>query len=222
MQRTSAALACFVFTCLTFACAGQDVHPVSGRRIAPVMGVGGADWLVRPERVEEEHPDEALDLIGIPKGAVVADVGAGVGYYSAKLAKRVGPEGKVYANDIQIEMVERLKKNLSQQNIGNVVPVLGAEDDPRLPKDAMDLVLLVDVYHEFSKPVAMIDHIRDSLKPGGRLVLLEYRAEDPDVPIRTEHKMSVKTVRKELEPQGLKFQKSIEKLPWQHIIIFTK
>jgi ubiquinone/menaquinone biosynthesis C-methylase UbiE len=222
MQRTSAALACFVFTCLTFACAGQDVHPVSGRRIAPVMGVGGADWLVRPERVEEEHPDEALDLIGIPKGAVVADVGAGVGYYSAKLAKRVGPQGKVYANDIQIEMVERLKKNLSQQNIDNVIPVLGAEDDPRLPKDAMDLVLLVDVYHEFSKPVAMIDHIRDSLKPGGRLVLLEYRAEDPDVPIRTEHKMSVKTVRKELEPQGLKFQKSIEKLPWQHIIIFTK
>jgi ubiquinone/menaquinone biosynthesis C-methylase UbiE len=186
------------------------------------MGVGGADWLVRPERVEEEHPDEALDLIGIVKGSVVADVGAGVGYYTAKLAKRVGPEGKVYANDIQIEMIERLKRNMSQQKIDNVIPVLGAEDDPRLPRDAIDLVLLVDVYHEFSKPVAMIDHIRDSLKPGGRLVLLEYRAEDPDVPIRTEHKMSVKTVRKELEPQGLKFQKSIEKLPWQHIIIFTK
>ena len=154
----------------------------SGQRSADralLWGVGGADWLVRPERVEEEHPDEALDLIGIVKGSVVADVGAGVGYYTAKLAKRVGPEGKVYANDIQIEMIERLKRNMSQQKIDNVIPVLGAEDDPRLPRDAIDLVLLVDVYHEFSKPVAMIDHIRDSLKPGGRLVLLEYRAEDP-------------------------------------------
>jgi ubiquinone/menaquinone biosynthesis C-methylase UbiE len=210
------------FLGFTLLAIGQDVHPVSGRRIAPVMGIGGADWLTRSERVEEEHPDEALDLIGISDGSVVADVGAGVGYYSAKLAVRVGPTGKVYANDIQIQMLERLQKNMSQQKITNVIPVLGAEDDPRLPKGQMDLVILVDVYHEFSKPVAMIDHIRDSLKPGGRLVLLEYRAEDPDVPIKPEHKMSVKTVRKELEPQGLKFQKSIEKLPWQHIIIFTK
>jgi ubiquinone/menaquinone biosynthesis C-methylase UbiE len=222
MRPFSAALAVAAYAFVTLSCAGQDVHPVSKRRIAPVMGIGGADWLVRPERVEEEHPDEALDLIGIPKGAVVADVGAGVGYYSAKLAKRVGPDGKVYANDIQIEMLERLRKNMSEQQITNVIPVLGAEDDPRLPKETLDLVLLVDVYHEFSKPVQMIDHIRDSLKPGGRLVLLEYRAEDPDVPIRPEHKMSVKTVRKELEPQGLTFQKSIEKLPWQHIIIFKK
>ena len=211
-----------LFLCFTSFAAGQDVHPVSGRRIAPVMGMSGADWLTRTERVEEEHPDEALDLIGIPTGALVGDVGAGVGYYSAKLAIRIGPEGKVYANDIQIQMLERLRKNMSEQKITNVIPVLGADDDPRLPKGQLDLILLVDVYHEFSKPVAMIDHIRDSLKPGGRLVLLEYREEDPDVPIRPEHKMSVKTVRKELEPQGLKFQKSIEKLPWQHIIIFTK
>jgi ubiquinone/menaquinone biosynthesis C-methylase UbiE len=210
-----------IFLITTCACA-QDVHPVSGRRIAPVMGVGGADWLVRPERVEEEHPDEALNLIGIPKGGTVADVGAGVGYYSAKLAKRVGPEGKVYANDIQEGMIERLRQNMAAQHITNVISVLGTEDDPKLPKDQMDIVMLVDVYHEFSKPVQMIDHIRDSLKPGGRLILLEYRAEDPSVPIRPEHKMSVKTVRQELEPQGLKFQKSIEKLPWQHIIIFTK
>jgi ubiquinone/menaquinone biosynthesis C-methylase UbiE len=205
----------------TFSACGQDVHPVSGRKIAQVMGVGGADWLTRPERVEEEHPDQALDLIGIPKGAVIADVGAGVGYYSAKLALRVGPTGKVYAEDIQPGMIERLRQNMASQNITNVVPILGAEDDPRLPKDTMDMVLLVDVYHEFSKPVQMIDHIRDSLKPGGRLILLEYR-EDPEVPIRPEHKMSVKMVRKELEPQGLHFQKSIEKLPWQHIIVFVK
>ncbi len=200
----------------------QDAHPVSGRRIAPVMGVGGADWLVRNERVEEEHPDEALDLIGIPKGGVVGDVGAGVGYYSLKLAKRVGPEGKVYANDIQQGMIDMLRQNMATQHVTNIIPILGAVNDPRLPKDALDLVMLVDVYHEFSKPVEMIDRIRDSLKPGGRLILLEYRAEDPAVPIRPEHKMSVKTVRQELEPQGLKFQKSIEKLPWQHIIIFTR
>jgi ubiquinone/menaquinone biosynthesis C-methylase UbiE len=222
MQKLTAAIVVFYGALFAANCVGQDVHPVSGRKIAQVMGIGGADWLTRTERVEEEHPDEALDLIGIPAGATVADVGAGVGYYSAKLAQRVGPQGKVYANDIQIQMLERLRKNMSEQKITNVVPVLGADDDPRLPKDQMDLILLVDVYHEFSKPVAMIDHIRDSLKPGGRLVLLEYRAEDPDVPIKAEHKMSVKTVRKELEPQGLKFQKSIEKLPWQHIIVFTK
>jgi ubiquinone/menaquinone biosynthesis C-methylase UbiE len=200
----------------------QDAHPVSGRRIAPVMGIGGADWLVRNERVAEEHPDEALDLIGIAKGSSVGDVGAGVGYYSIKLAARVGPEGKVYANDIQSGMLDRLRKNLAAQHVANVVPVLGVEDDPRLPKEQLDLVLLVDVYHEFSKPVAMIDRIRESLKPGGRLVLLEYREEDPVVPIRPEHKMSLKTVRREIEPQGFTFQKSIEKLPWQHVIIFTK
>lgn len=205
---------------LTLSVFAQDNHPVSGRRIAPVMGVGGADWLVRPERVEEEHPDEALKAIGVAKGSVVADVGAGVGYYSAKLAKLVGPEGKVYANDIQRGMLDRLRKNMAAQKIGNVIPVLGGEDDPHLPKNTMDMVLLVDVYHEFSKPVEMIDRIRESLKPNGRLILLEYRQEDPQVPIRPEHKMSVKTVRTELEPQGLTFEQSIEVLPWQHILIF--
>jgi ubiquinone/menaquinone biosynthesis C-methylase UbiE len=186
------------------------------------MGVGGADWLVRPERVEEEHPDEALNAVGIAKGSTVADVGAGVGYYSAKLAKRVGPEGKIYANDIQQGMLDRLRKNMTAMKITNVIPILGSEDNPNLPRDTMDVILLVDVYHEFSKPVQMIDHLRDSLKPDGRLILLEYREEDPQVPIRTEHKMSVKTVRAELEPQGLKFEKSIEVLPWQHIIIFRR
>ena len=212
-------VALVLFSLVAFA---QDVHPVSKRRIAQVMGVGGSDWLVRSERVDEEHPDQALDLIGIEKGSVVADVGAGVGYYSAKLAQRVGANGKVYANDIQPGMIAKLKQNMAKQSITNVIPVLGTESDPRLPAGQMDLVLLVDVYHEFSRPVEMIDHIRESLKPGGRLVLLEYRQEDPDVPIRPEHKMSVKTVRQELERQRLKFETSIEKLPWQHIIIFRK
>lgn len=203
-------------------CAGQEVHPVTKRPIAGVMGMGGADWLTRPERDKEEHPEQALDAIGIAAGATVADIGAGVGYFTEKLARRVGPTGKVYANDIQPAMLEQLRKNMAAEHLTNFEAVLGTVDDPKLPKNAIDLALLVDVYHEFSKPQEMLRHIRESLKPGGRLVLLEYRKEDPRVPIREEHKMSVKGVRAEIEPEGFLFQKSIETLPEQHILIFTR
>lgn len=207
---------------LTLPACGQDSHPVTKRPIAGVMGMGGADWLTRPERAAEEHPDQALDAIGILPGSVVGDVGAGVGYMTERLARRVGPNGKVYANDIQPEMLVQLRKNMAKAGIGNVQTVVGAEDDPHLPADSLDLVLLVDVYHEFSKPQAMLRHIRESLKPNGRLVLLEYRKEDPNVPIREEHKMSVQQVRTELEPEGFKFEKSLESLPQQHILIFRR
>ncbi|HXE62584.1 MAG TPA: class I SAM-dependent methyltransferase [Bryobacteraceae bacterium] len=200
----------------------EDVHPITHRRIAQVMGVGGADWLVRPEREAEEHPDEALDLLKIPKGAVAADIGAGVGYFTWRLAERVGPSGVVYGEDIQPQMIALLNKNMRDRKIGNVRAVLGAIDDPKLPKESLDLVLLVDVYHEFSEPEKMLDRIRESLKPGGRLVLLEYRAEDPAVPIRPEHKMTVKQVRDEVEPEGFRFDQAIEKLPQQHIIVFRR
>ncbi len=206
---------------LSFSCHAQDVHPVSKRPIAPVMGMGGADWLTRPERASEEHPDQALDAIGIAPGSTVADIGAGVGYYTAKLAKRVGPSGKVYANDIQPEMLAELRKNMAAAKIANVQTVLGGPDDPHLPKAQIDLEILVDVYHEFSEPQAMLRHLREALKPGGRLVLLEYRKEDPNVPIREEHKMSVKGVRAEIEPEGFRLEKTIETLPQQHILIFT-
>ena len=201
---------------------GQDTHPVSKRPIAGVMGMGGADWLTRSERAAEEHPEEALDAIGIRAGQVVADVGAGVGYFTEKLARRVGPQGRVYANDIQPAMLEQLRKNMRMLGVGNVTTVVGAEDDPHLPEGALDLVLLVDVYHEFSKPQAMLRKIRESLKTGGRLVLLEYRKEDPKVPIREEHKMSVSQVRAELEPEGFVFDQTVETLPQQHILIFRK
>jgi ubiquinone/menaquinone biosynthesis C-methylase UbiE len=200
----------------------ESVHPITHRRIAQVMGVGGADWLVRPERESEEHPDEALDLLKIPKGAAVADIGAGVGYFTWRLAERVGPKGVVYGEDIQPRMLELLNRNMRERKISNVRAVLGAVDDPKLPKESLDLVLLVDVYHEFSEPEKMLDAIRESLKPGGRLVLLEYRAEDPAVPIRPEHKMTVKQVRDEVEPEGFRFDRSIEKLPEQHIIVFRR
>jgi ubiquinone/menaquinone biosynthesis C-methylase UbiE len=200
----------------------QNVHPVTGRQIAQVMGVGGADWLVRTEREQEEEPDLALDVLAISKGSTAADIGAGVGYFTWRLAERVGPAGKVYANDIQPEMLDRLRKNMASRGIHNVQTVLGAADNPRLPPAAIDLVLLVDVYHEFSEPRKMLQGIRAALRPGGRLVLLEYRKEDPKVPIRPEHKMSVAEVKAEVEPEGFHFEQSLEVLPRQHIIIFTK
>lgn len=199
---------------------GQQTHPVTGRQIAGVMGPGGADWLVRSEREQEEEPDKALAALKIPQGAVVADIGAGVGYFTWRLADVVGPTGKVYANDIQPEMIRMLKKNMQERGMSNVEPVLGKIDDPMLPKKSVDLALLVDVYHEFSEPQKMLDRIRESLKPDGRLVLLEYRKEDPKVPIRPEHKMAVAEVKAEVEPEGYKLADVLEILPRQHILIF--
>jgi ubiquinone/menaquinone biosynthesis C-methylase UbiE len=198
------------------------VHPVTGRKIAGVMGMNGADWLVRPEREAEEQPEKALDALNLKPGMVVADIGAGVGYMSLRLANRVGPSGKVYANDLQPEMLAKLRDNAAQAKITNVVTVLGDVADPKLPVNAMDLVLLVDVYHEFSQPQQMLRKIRETLKPDGRLVLLEYRAEDPNVPIIAEHKMTVGQVKTELEAEGFVLQPVIETLPRQHILILTK
>ncbi len=212
----------FLALLVTFTGLAEDVHPITHRRIAQVMGTAGAEWLVRPTREAEEHPDEALDALKIPAGATVADIGAGVGYITWRLAKRVGPSGIVYGEDIQQEMLDQLTKNMRDRNLTNVRPILGAIDDPKLPKDSLDLVIMVDVYHEFSEPEKMLRHIRESLKPGGRLVLLEYRGEDPAVPIRPEHKMTIKEVRSEVEPEGYKFDRSIEILPIQHIIVFKK
>lgn len=200
----------------------QDAHPVTGRQYSGTMGAAGAPWLVRDEREAEEHPDQALDELKIARGSTVADVGAGVGYMSWRLAARVGPEGKVYANDIQPRMLELLKKNMEERHITNVIPVLGDAGDPKLPDGQMDLVLLVDVYHEFNQPQQMLRHIRASLKGNGRLVLLEYRAEDPKVPIRPLHKMTVSQVTAEIEPEGYRLDQVIETLPRQHIIIFKR
>jgi ubiquinone/menaquinone biosynthesis C-methylase UbiE len=207
---------------VAFVCSGEDFHPITHRRIAQVMGAGGADWLTRPERESDEHPDEALDAIGIQRGSTVADIGAGVGYFTWRLANRVGRNGVVYGEDIQQAMLDMLAKNMTTRHLSNVRAVLGTVDDPKLPMNSIDLVLLVDVYHEFSEPEKMLDRIRESMKPGGRIVFLEYRAEDPEVPIKPEHKMTVKQVRAEVEPEGYKFDKTIEVLPQQHIIIFRK
>jgi len=198
------------------------VHPVSGRVFALPMGVQGAPWLERREREDEENPDLAMRLIRVQRGQTVADLGAGSGYYTRRLAGAVGDTGKVYAVDIQQGMLDLLQAALARERIANVVPVLGGVDDPRLPADSLDLILMVDVYHEFSQPQTMLQRMKTALKPGGRLVLLEYRGEDPDVPIRPEHKMTKAQVKLEVEHEGFKQQRVYDDLPWQHLIVFTK
>ncbi|MCC6537512.1 MAG: methyltransferase domain-containing protein [Bryobacterales bacterium] len=202
--------------------AAQSKHPVSGRQYAHVMGVAGADWLVRPEREQEENPDLAVSLLGLKPGMVVADIGAGVGYYSLKMAALVGDRGKVYATDLQPEMLRLLRKRLEKNKVSNIEPVLGSETETNLPDASLDLAVLVDVYHEFSEPRKMLASLARALKPDGRLVLLEFRKEDPRVPIREEHKMSVAVVRQELEADGYVLDKLLKDLPWQHVFFFRK
>jgi predicted methyltransferase len=199
----------------------QQQHPVTNRNIAGVMGYGGAPWLERTERDEEEAPDKALAAIGIKPGMAIADVGAGTGYFSRRMARLTGPTGKVYAVDIQRQMLEDLKQKAASEKITNIETVLSKEDDPMLPVNSVDLILMVDVYHEFAKPQAMLRKMRAALKPGGRMVLLEYRKEDPNVPIRFEHKMTVDEAKAEIEAEGFRFQQVIGGLPRQHILIFT-
>lgn len=198
------------------------VHPVSGRVYAQPMGVQGAPWLERAEREEEEEPEHALRILKLQKGNVVADIGTGSGYMAVRMAKIVGPSGKVYANDIQVGMLDLLRKNVEKARLTNVTPVLGAFDDPHLPAAALDLALMVDVYHEFSQPQVMLQKIREALKPGGRLVLLEYRAEDPAVPILPAHKMTREQVKLEVEHEGFTLASVNEDLPRQHLFVFTR
>ena len=192
------------------------------RETADVMDPVGAAWLERPERAGEERPDLLLKALALTPGMQVADVGAGTGYYSWRMAQAIGPSGRVLAVDVQPRMLELLAGEMKQRGIGNVVGVLGTATDPRLPADGVDLVLMVDVYHEFDHPKEMLQALVRSLKVDGRLVFVEYRAEDAAVPISPHHKMSEAQVRREAAAAGLTWQKTVETLPWQHIVIFTK
>jgi SAM-dependent methyltransferase len=200
----------------------QATHPLTGRHIASVMGFRGADWLERPERESEENVEGALDAIGLKPGMTVAEVGAGTGYVALRIARRVGPSGKVYANDLQPEMLGLLRNNAAKGGITNVETVLGSETDPKLPPGQIDLIILVDVYHEFSQPQKMLQGIRRALKPDGRLVQLEYRKEDPNIPILADHKMTVAEAKTEVEAEGFNLEPVIEILPRQHILIYRK
>ncbi len=197
-------------------------HPVTGRVIAPVMGVGGAGWLERPEREAEEAPTTAIKALELRPGQTVADIGAGSGYYTVRMANAVGPTGKVYATDIQPGMLDILRRRLTRLGLTNVETVLGEPDDPKLPAGALDLAIMVDVYHELAAPQTFVRRLRASLKPTGRLVLLEFRKEDPSIPIRPEHKMSIAEVKAELEPEGFVLSTVLNDLPWQHILVLTR
>jgi SAM-dependent methyltransferase len=192
-----------------------------GRTLATPMSYQGADWLDRPDREATEQPEHVLDVLAVKEGMTVADVGAGSGYFSVRIAKRVGPRGHVLATDLQPEMLELLRAKVADAGIANVVPVLATETDAKLPRSELDLVLMVDVYHELPRPAATLAQVRASLRANGRIALVEYRGEDPSVPIKPEHKTTLVQIRRELEANGFAFQASDESLPQQRIITFT-
>jgi ubiquinone/menaquinone biosynthesis C-methylase UbiE len=196
------------------------VHPLTGRQIAGIAT--DATWLDRASSEREEAPDQALQLIGIHAGMVVADVGAGTGYMTTRLAELVGPTGRVYANDLQPQMLRIVQDKTRAAGLSNVEIVQGTETDTRLPENAIDLVLLVDVYHEMWHPQEMLRSIRRSLKPSGELVLVEYRKEDPTIPIADTHRMSVRDVRTEVQAEGFIFERLVPGLPRQHVIVFRR
>jgi SAM-dependent methyltransferase len=193
-----------------------------GREIAQVMGHEAADWLERPERVAEEQPDQLVSLLSLRRGQTVADIGAGTGYFSRRMAQAVGPTGRVLAEDVQPEMITLLTNLTIRLGLSNIIPVLGTTTDPRLPAASVDLALMVDVYHEFDLPYEMVQAIWLALKPGGLLVLVEYRGEDPSVPIKPLHKMTEVQVKREMSALPLVWVQTIERLPRQHVIAFRK
>lgn len=193
-----------------------------GREIADTMHYTGAEWLTRESRQREEDCRQLLHALGVQPGQTVCDLGCGNGFYSLPLARLVGQTGKVYAVDIQPEMLAMLKRRAKQSKIGNIVAVRGTVTDPRLPRGKFDLILMVDVYHELSHPEEMMRQVRAALRPGGRIALAEFRAEDPKVPIKPLHKMSKKQILKEFTAHGLKLVEEYDKLPWQHLMFFEK
>lgn len=192
-----------------------------GREIAHVMGHPGIGWLERDSREQEEAPTKALALMKLKPDAVLADIGAGSGYYSFRISPMI-PQGKVIAVDIQPEMLDFLKKKSAELSITNVEPHLGAIDDVKLPANSLDGVLMVDAYHEFDHPKEMLASLFSALKPGGQIYLLEFRGEDPKVPIKALHKMTEAQARLELEGAGFKFVRNDPSLPWQHFLVFTR
>jgi len=193
-----------------------------GREISHVMGHQGAGWLERPDRIQEERTDLLLANLPIKPGDSVADIGAGTGYFSLPMANMVGAMGTVYAVDIQPEMLSIIEARSKAMSVVNITRVLATVDDPRLPNDTLNMVLFVDAYHEFEWPREVMSGVYNSLVSGGKVVLIEYRAEDPSVPIKRLHKMSVKQARKELEAVGLVFVSNFNFLPQQHFLVFEK
>jgi len=192
-----------------------------GREIAQVMGYAGMSWLERPDRQTTEMPDRVVESLALEPGDVVADIGAGSGYFSFRISPLV-PKGRVLAVDLQPEMLALVERRARESGITNIEPVLGTESDPNLPAGSVDLALMVDAYHEFSYPREMMVGIFRALKPGGRVVLVEYRGEDPTVPIKELHKMTEDQVRREMAVVGLTWRETLGFLPQQHVLVFEK
>ena len=192
------------------------------RIVAQPMSHRGSDWLVRPNRDLEEDASQSFDELRLTEGMTVCDLGCGNGYWTLPMAKAVGENGRVLAVDIQPEMLNQLRARFMKQRIANIEPIIGRVDDPKLPAGEIDLVLMVDVYHEFSHPESMLWHIYRSLKPNGVIALLEYRAEDPSVPIKPLHKMSKTQIMKEYQQNGFKLVRETNELPWQHLMFFAR
>jgi ubiquinone/menaquinone biosynthesis C-methylase UbiE len=224
LQRPARLLIITVSLALLISCSAssQERHPETDRPLASMMGVLGAPWLDRPERMQEERPDLAVKLLALKPGMAVADIGAGTGYYTELLSKAVGADGKVYATDVQIGMLRYLEIRKKQKNLTNVEVVRGGMEVTGLRENSVDLALMVDVYHEFQKPVEMMADLMRALKPGGQVALVEYRKEDPNVPILEDHKMSEKQIKKELSAAGFRHVKTHHRLPWQHLVVFEK
>jgi ubiquinone/menaquinone biosynthesis C-methylase UbiE len=198
----------------------RPVKVYLGRRIAQTMHFSGAEWLIRNEREREERCSLMLANLGLKPNQIVCDMGCGNGFYTLQIAKMMGEQGTVIGVDVQPEMLQMLRDRMDSEKIENVVPILGSYHSPRLPRGMIDLVLMVDVYHEFSHPQPMLSGIRNSLKPGGQVVLVEYRAEDKSVPIKPLHKMSKKQINREMKANGFKLVSEFDQLPWQHMMFF--
>ncbi len=193
-----------------------------GRQIAQTMHFDGAPWLIRGSRESEERCSMLLPNIGLKPGMTVCDMGVGNGFYALKIAELIGDSGQVIGVDVQVEMLEKLVARMNENDVANITPVLGSYHDPHLEENTIDFVLMVDVYHEFSHPELMLNAIRRAMKPDGIICLVEYRTEDPKVPIKRLHKMSKTQIKKEYEPNGFKLVREFDRLPWQHVMIFAK
>lgn len=199
----------------------DDPGVYKGRKIADVMSFRGAGWLERASRIEEENPDALMAALPIEKGMLVVDIGCGSGYHARSLAVEVGPEGMVLCNDIQPQMLRIASELAAREGITNISTVLGTEDDPKLPEGEVDLMLLVDVYHEFSRPEPMLHAMREALAPDGVIALVEFRLEGRSAAhIKLDHRMSIEQVMKEWIPAGYELVERIDSLPTQHLFLF--
>jgi cyclopropane fatty-acyl-phospholipid synthase-like methyltransferase len=210
-----------LLACLPLPGAAQPV-PLQNGRQAELANPQEAWWFYRPERVESEKPEELLDLLGIKKGDVVADIGAGPGFFSLRAAQHVGPGGKVFAVDVQQEMIDGLRRMTRRSGLENIVPILGSFVDPKLPENSVDEVLIIIAYHEFSHPAEMMHHVYTAMKPDARMLIVEYKAEDPDSRVSPAHKMRAADILSEISGFGFRLDKVVDMIPTQHVFIFKK